>query len=570
MAFLCYNEVMAIITPSTDLILLKCPLEVDQQNQITFNSYDAQAAWFLSLPKLEVTDFTYQRKDGTVRFPAVFEDIRNYNYCMYKNVAYANKWFYCFIDKMTYVNDEVTEIKLRTDVWQTWQLSLTYKQSFVEREHATDDSIGANTLDEGINTGEFMINGFTNKTICAPDTGGAYIVLSVTESPIMKDGNPIDSPMITRMYNGIVSGTYLYLFDYSAAGLTSLNQFINWYDSKGKGGAIASVFAIPKTAYPAASVVHTQLSGRNNPFAMPVEFYSLVTATGATDMGTTTLSINSTLNGYTPKNNKLYCYPYNFILATNNRNVTNVYHYEDFSNPSSVSFKYNGVVTEGSSVKCYPLNYKKNNTNLSGYSFGIDMQPTPTFSWTNDMYLNWKAGNSWNGVVNQGINVSNSALLDNNQSVQQYQGGALGMLGDFVEGAGNFVGSMVSAVTNTISGASHKASILPDQVNGQTTGDVNFAIGRCGFTFYKMSVRYEMARIIDEYFTMFGYKVARVKHINIKTRRYWNYIKCIQPNILGDIPQEDMNEIKSMFTNGVTFWHDPSKYLDYSQNNTIV
>ena len=81
---------MAIVTPSTDFLLLKCPLEVDQQNQLTFNSFEAQEQYFRSLPHIELTDFTYQRKDGTVRFPAVFEQIRNYNYVMYKNVAYGN------------------------------------------------------------------------------------------------------------------------------------------------------------------------------------------------------------------------------------------------------------------------------------------------------------------------------------------------------------------------------------------------------------------------------------------------------------------------------------------------
>jgi hypothetical protein len=85
-----------------------------------------------------------------------------------------------------------------------------------------------------------------------------------------------------------------------------------------------------------------------------------------------------------------------------------------------------------------------------------------------------------------------------------------------------------------------------------------------------MSIRAEMAAVIDSYFDMYGYKVARMKDVNIKTRTNWNYIKCVQPNILGNIPQEDMNEIKSMFTAGVTFWHNPATYLDYSQNNAIV
>ena len=46
------------------------------------------------------------------------------------------------------LNDEVTQIKLRTDVWQTWQLSLTYKPSFIEREHVDDDSFGWHTIPE--------------------------------------------------------------------------------------------------------------------------------------------------------------------------------------------------------------------------------------------------------------------------------------------------------------------------------------------------------------------------------------------------------------------------------------
>ena len=562
---------MAIVTPSTDLILLQCPLEVDQQNQITFNSYDEQVAYFTNqLAKYEVTDFTYQRKDGTVRFPAVYEEIRNYNYCMYKNVAYGNKWFYCFIEDMRYVNDGVTEIKLKTDVWQTWQLSLTFKPSFIEREHVTDDSIGANTLDEGLNTGEYIINDFTNKTICAPEAAGAYIVLSVTESPKYKNGTPLTSEFVSRVYNGIVQGTYLYLFDYNNAGVASLAQFIKWYDNNSKGSAICSLYAVPKTIYPAGSISnHTiNISNTNSPFTATVTFHQLVYGLGATDMGTTTLNINSSINGYVPRNNKLYCFPYNYLMATNNHGRNNIYHWEDFSNPSSVTFKYNGVVTEGSSVKCYPLNYKKNNTNLSGYSFGIDMQATPTFSWTNDLYLNWKAQNSWQGWSNAADRAVGAYY--NQPSMSEGAAGFFGYLGNIAEKGASYVGTTLNAIKNTVSGASYRASLEPDQINGETTGDVNFSIGRCGFTYYKMSVRAEVARVIDNYFDMFGYKVARMKTVNIKTRTNWNYIKCNQINVVAAIPQEDLEEIKQMFLNGVTFWHQPSHYLDYSQNNAIV
>ena len=36
------------------------------------------------------------------------------------------------------------------------------------------------------------------------------------------------------------------------------------------------------------------------------------------------------------------------------------------------------------------------------------------------------------------------------------------------------------------------------------------------------------------------------------------------------LTQEQFNEIKTLFNNGITLWHNPATFLDYSQNNTIV
>ena len=85
-----------------------------------------------------------------------------------------------------------------------------------------------------------------------------------------------------------------------------------------------------------------------------------------------------------------------------------------------------------------------------------------------------------------------------------------------------------------------------------------------------MSVKSEYAKIIDDYFTMYGYKVNSLKIPNITGRTYWNYVKTIGCNFEGNIPQGDLNEIKNMFNRGITLWHNPTYYLDYSQSNTIV
>ena len=90
------------------------------------------------------------------------------------------------------------------------------------------------------------------------------------------------------------------------------------------------------------------------------------------------------------------------------------------------------------------------------------------------------------------------------------------------------------------------------------------------FTYIPMSVKAEIAGCIDQYFSQFGYKCNRVKIPNITGRRNWNYVKTVGCYIEADIPQEDLAEIKNMFDRGITIWHNPATFADYSQNNDII
>lgn len=123
-----------VIAPNTNITLLKVPLELSNKNQLTFSSKQAQFNYFNSLTKIELENATYQRKEGVIRFPELIDNLYEYNYVMYQNESYSDKWFYAFITNMRYLNDNVTEISITTDVFQTWQFDLEFKQSFVERE----------------------------------------------------------------------------------------------------------------------------------------------------------------------------------------------------------------------------------------------------------------------------------------------------------------------------------------------------------------------------------------------------------------------------------------------------
>lgn len=158
---------MAVIEPNTEIYLIKSPIELDNDNQLNFASLDAQYNYFSNLPKVTLENATYQRKDGYIRWPASMESVLTYNYCMYRNKSYGNKWFYAFITDIQWLSNDSCGITIKTDVWQTWQFDITFRKCFVEREHVSDDTFGLHTIPEGLEYGEYIVNSAT-------DLGSSY------------------------------------------------------------------------------------------------------------------------------------------------------------------------------------------------------------------------------------------------------------------------------------------------------------------------------------------------------------------------------------------------------------
>ena len=537
---------MAVITPQSDVYLLKVPLEINDINQLTFANATAQYNYFSSLPKLTVDNFTYQRKDGTIRYGANFDSLLSYNYVMYRNDAYSNKWFYAYITGLEYLNDNVTAISIKTDVWQTWQFDLNFKTTFVEREHVNDDTIGTNTIDEGLEVGEYVIN--TSTTLKPDKTTTDHdghtinwitpIFFQVTELVGTVAGQ---SQYFTAEYNNIFSGLYYF----ACCSLSDARSMINQYDSAGKGDAIVAIFMAPKEFLSGA----IKLSGNGATVYIPTDSASI-----STMKDTTTVSRPSSLNGYVPANNKLFTYPFSYVYATNNTGIDTVFRYEDFSS-ATPKFYMGGALGQGCSIKLCPVSYKKYTNNTEVFEYGIAGAKYPVCAWASDYYTNWCTQNAVNMVASFGkVALSAGAGL--------VAGGGVGAL----VGGG---ASLLSTALNTMA-QRYQASVVPDQAHGNTnTSDLLLGWNRY-YTVDCMSVRYEIARSIDNYFSEFGYKVNRVKIPNRTGRRNWNYVKTIGCYIEADIPQDDLQEIKSMFDKGITLWHNPSTFMDYSQANDII
>lgn len=542
------------ITPNTDLYLLKCPLESDQHNQLTFSTRNAQETYFKSLPKILLDDFSYQRKDSVIRVPYHIDDIIGYNYVMYQNKNYSNRWFYAFITRMEYQSDKCTYVYIKTDVYQTWALDITTKRCFVEREHVNNDTKGANLVEESLETGEYV----QNKYDCiwyAVDTGQAsaeYLICAqVTELP------NISAPSGTaKIYNGIASGCWIIGFDYDDTGVADMNAVLKWYDSNSKADAVIALFIAPITVGHWTDNQYN-ISGRNVTLVFPLK------STAPELMKEYTFTANNTLDGYTPKNNKVYNYPYNYLYLSNNNGETFEYRFEDFNDKPA--FSVYGALCQGCQIKGIPTNYKKGygdpvstiGWHYAGWDYGINGAKYPMLSWNSDYYLNWEAQNGQYLATQTGINALTSIA-----------GAAMNPL--------NIVTGGVAAlnVFGQINSALHQQSVaamVPDQAKGNTsTGDLNYSAAEDCFTIRQMCVKADAAKRIDDYFSAYGYQVNAYKIPNFTGRQNWNYVKTIGFNCVGDVPDTDIEEYKALFNAGITLWHNPSTFLDYSQNNNIV
>lgn len=577
---------MAVIAPNSEIYLIKCPIELDNLNQLSFANATAQHNYFNSLPKLALTNATFQRKDGTIRWPGSMEDILEYNYCMYRNKNHGNKWFYAFISNMAYMSDQMTAIKIKTDVWQTWQFSITWKNTYVEREHVNDDTVGLHTIPEGLDTGEYVCNGISTFYYArneywntTPPPGAVMVCMQVTTLDV-GTAHPSNAPT-RNIINGVPQGTYIIGVPYNKDAIVGIYSIIGAYDGQGKKDAIVSMFLCPRA-------VTTWYQAQGTSFWGSGDFYFPYDSDAAYASQPAGITLNSTLDGYTPKNNKCFVGPYNYFHVTNGAGTDIEMYYEEFTQ-NEPTFIMHGCLEQGGSVALIPTNSKKTMKTqggivAQGYPEGIMGGKLPQLSWQSDFYLNWVAQNGKNIAIQTGLQAAGFGLnmltsmvggaYTHGQNVdtavqrgyfpdeEQMNVNTGGMAGGVLGFA-----SQVANTQNTI----RQAKLVPPQAKGNVNGgNLQFAKNECKFTFYQMSVRAEYAQCIDNYFSMFGYKVNTMKIPNVTGRRNWNYVKTVGCNIIGDIPQADLNEIKNIFNNGVTIWHNSATYLDYSQNNDIV
>ena len=516
------------IEPNTNVkVLHNVPLENTYDHTLYFASASAQYTYFAGKVKYNLTTYTYQRVNkGIVRVSGKADNYYDCNYLMFQNTNFGTKWFYAFITSVEYINNETTQLTFEIDVMQTWLFDADVEECFVERQHSLSDSIGDNIVPETLDCGEYVFNDYA-PLMAMSDT---VVCLAIVDVDGTSSGN---------LYDGIYGSAELWVYD--STDTTGINDKVDQYTQK--PDSIIAMYMFPKALIGSIPQTHKL------PYAASA-LKNIVRLAAVTK--------NDTLDGYTPKNGKMYTYPYNFYHVDNASGNELSVRYEFFEGRRP-TFEISGTITQPVQVTLRPDSYKgvPGYTELGGYTSlnteTLQLNNFPMCSWNVDAYQAWVAQNS--------IPLAMGTVA---------QIGQMGVASAYSVNPGASVVSGSIGIVSNLLGQYYQASIQADISKGSlNNGGVNTAIGKQQFYGGRCSVSRQFAKMIDDYFTMYGYAVKAIARPNTHSRPHWNYVKTVGCVLTGSIPSDDTRKIIEIYDRGITFWKNANEVGNYALDNSI-
>lgn len=508
-----------------------------------------QVAGFMAYTNILITSHMYQRiNDGVLRINRKSDNIYDYNYMMFKNVGYvsgstidyADKWFFAFIKEVQYVNEQACNVIYEIDEIQTWWFETTLKACYIEREHSASDVIGEHTLTEPIDLGSMICTEESTPLISVVnDFDNVIMCFCIPSSNDDNNQSGYDWTHSGYLIDGIYTGAVPIAFDTGLSDINTFNSFIETLIDNREEDRIVSLVMFPKMFRPTLDGT-TIINGTSKEF----------------DVARPT-----TVDGYQPRNKKLLTAPYIFFNI-DVQSDSKAFRYEYFNDPTACHFWCMPCITPNPEIIVVPFNYNGNSTfNITD---SLVMDGFPQCAFAVDGYRAYLAQRATEYVFEQAKNLS------------QIQMGGVGIgvgiatenLGMAVSGASNLeqgiIGAAESAYTNSVE--SNRGS------SSRGVTGTSASLGHKLRTVYvrKMSIKAEYARMIDDFFSRFGYACSRVKVPNTNVRQNWTYTKTVGASITGNLPASSLEKIKSLYNRGITFFNNIQNVGNYSLPNDPV
>lgn len=520
-----------LITPdSTIKVYSNIPLDNTYEHSLYFESISAQNSYFHSSGhvKYSFQSNTYQRVNrNRLRVNVSVGNLYNCNYLAFQNSGFGNKWFYAFITAVEYVNNVTSEIEFEIDVMQTYLFDITRKECFVEREHTYGDAIGDYLEPEPISVGEYVYEDFDTVK------GVSDICVCILTS---------DSGVNVTKIDSVLCGGRLKIF--RTDDISSINSYLeNYLDDP---SAVIAMYMCP-----------TFLFNLKLEIADGGQYIS----TNFSSNGYSQQSLpkfGKKFGDYMPRNNKVYTYPYNFMKIDNYSGQSLNLRYEFFDDLIP-KVNIEGTVNMPVQLVLRPTKYKGLTGTVPSSSESLTLDCYPQCSWNVDSYNAWVAQNAVPIAINTGATILSTG------------GSIAGGLATGVAGAKLASGAFstgVGAVANILT-QQYQASIRADECRGNiNSGNVNVANHTQNFYRMRARVNDSNIRVIDDFFTRYGYAVNRVKQPTFNNRRHYTYVKTVGACCTGACPADDIRKFCSILDNGITMWRNANEVGNYDVDNT--
>lgn len=566
--------------PDTEVRLLNnVPLSNTYEHQMTFDTKDAQTSFFYNKanPNTVFTDFTYVKSDSTIQVGRGRDELYTCNYLMFRNENFTQKWFYAFITKLEYINPNTTKVHFEIDVYQTWLFEMEWKPSYIVREHTkrwnADGTPVVNTVDEGLDYGSEYETVALEQYVPFTDV---YFMVIVCKNRMDVNGNEEVDPSL----NGVVQPLTYYIHPFKLDGsvpsisIDGVNQSLSTLED-----VLRAIYKNTKAVNNVVSLYVTEHIGQSSlSFSMseiePVNIqddntnFTTLYAKNIKSYKKTTKNFGNKYDGFASVDeSKLLMHPYTVTLMTdmkgNAQEIKNEYIDGEF-----LAVNVRGSLGTSNKVSYTVANYLKS-IGIDEIGHGIINESPNDVPIITDMLSAYLQGNR-NQLQNQMQHIAFSSIAGTIGSAMGTVGSALarnpvGVVGGLGEMAGGMMNSYFQI--GGLLAKQKDLSATPPQLS-QMGGNTSFDYGNgiSGVYIIKKQITAEYRKKLSDYFKMYGYKVNELKVPNLKSRQHFNFIQTAGANIIGNIPHDDLQKIKSIFNNGVTLWHG-DWVGDYSRSN---
>lgn len=464
-----------------------------------------------------------------VRIPANETLAMQLNYMAYKNAPYENTWHFAFITNVSWLSANSVKIEFELDVFSECYYTMRTLPCFVERMHIpkSEDIAGANVVPDDIETGAMEC--YHHSYI---DLGPDYLGLYVTKL-VQAGDETIYKHYLNNMYSGLYYTAYRMENEQDALVIDAL---IKKYE--GKEDAIQNMVMFPAVCIP-----------NDDGSFETVEYSSQI------DLEF----------GYTPKNQKLFTYPY--VYCTLDDNGGNVYNYKpELFSGNKWEFKVTGCAVSMPQVMVRPTNYCGVDDN---FHFGFVISNFPICAWSYDTYKAWVAQNKNSLALSKEIAYRNIGAGIISGAVTAGVGVATGFVGMGAYGGNTTGHSLVSGFNQIqqIEATKQDKDFLPPTARGKiNVENIRVAMDLDRVDLYAMRPKLSMCKVIDDYWSTFGYPIHEITTPNLNSRSSWNYIKTVDCGFTADAEMSLLSKFRDLFNRGITIWHT-NDIGNYSLNN---